>query len=91
MKSIFALEAPATIAVITDLRASGLMIERVGEDAYNVISKATGAVLERLTDSRGLTRLQVCIAYTLKTKGGAIENFTYTKPAHNGVIWASRN
>jgi hypothetical protein len=69
--------------VIDRLTESGMLIEQVGEDAYNVISNATGAVLSRLSTGADLTQYVRCIDYIQDRHGRDTENFKYVKPVHS--------
>ena len=83
MNATFSNESDAVKETIGKLTNSGMLIERVGEDAYNVISNATGAVLERLVSATELTRYERCIKYVAVKHGKEItESFSYIKPVH---------
>lgn len=83
MNATFSNESDAVKETIGKLTNSGMLIERVGEDAYNVMSNATGAVLERLVSATELTRYERCIKYVAVKHGKEItESFSYIKPAH---------
>mgnify|MGYP000146051866 CR=1 FL=1 len=83
MNATFSNESDAVKETIGKLTNSGMLIERVGEDAYNVISNATGAVLERLVSATELTRYERCIKYVAVKHGADItQSFKYIKPVH---------
>lgn len=74
----------AVTKLIERLTESGMLIEQVGEDAFNVISNATGAVLERLTPATELAKYVRCMDYVAEKHGREIEEgFSYIKPVHN--------
>lgn len=79
----FSKETNATKVMIRNLRNSGMLIERVGDDAYNVISTKTGAVLQRLISVVELAQYQRCIEYVAKQHGAAIARHLHTRPAHS--------
>ena len=77
-------DANGTVNVIDSLTKSGMKVERVGDDAYNVISTATGAVLERLITAVGLAQYKRCIDYVAKQHGKDIsERYRYTRSVHS--------
>lgn len=77
-------ETDETQTIIGKLTNSGLTIERVGENLYNVVSKATGAVLERLVPAVELARYERCMDYVARQHGQDIaQRFRYTKPVHS--------
>lgn len=83
MNATFGRETESVRETIARLTDSGMLIERVGEDAYNVISNATGAVLERLVSATELTRYERCIKYVAVKHGADItQSFKYIKPVH---------
>lgn len=87
MLPINSYETNATIEVRAKLNKSGMLIERVGDDAYNVISKATGAVMKRLVSATELAEYERCISYVAKLHGRNIGGgkYNYTMPVHNGL------
>jgi len=69
--------------IIETLQNAGMAVEKVSEDAYNVMSTATGAILERLVPFSELESYVRCITYTKQKHWNDITNrFTYTKPVH---------
>ena len=87
MMEITTKETDATKAVRRKLTKSGMLVERVGEDAYNVISTATGAIMSRLVSATELAGYERCISYVAKTHGRNIGGgkYNYTMPIHNGL------
>jgi hypothetical protein len=84
MNATFSKESKPVVAVIETLTKSGMLIERVGEDAYNVISNATGAVLQRLIPSDELAQYVRCMNYVAEKHGRDItESYKYVKPVHS--------
>lgn len=76
-------------SIIKFLNDAGLTVERVKKEGldtnfYNVISNATGAVLERLASANDLNRLVTCMSYVTHRHGREIsESFAYIRPVHN--------
>lgn len=68
--------------IIKKLTESGMLIEQVGEDAYNVMSTATGAVLERLISASDLARYVRGMKYIAQRHDRHTESFKYVKPVH---------
>lgn len=84
MNTTFSNESDTVKTVIGKLADAGMLIERVGEDAYNVISQATGAVLERLAPATELERYERCISYvTIQHHKDITYSFKYVKPTHS--------
>lgn len=83
MNATFSKESDSVMTTIGKLSVSGMLIERVGENAYNVISKATGAVLERCIDAVELARYERGMDYIAKQHGREIASFIYEKPVHS--------
>ena len=84
MNANFSNETDEVKTIISNLTGAGMLIERVGEDAYNVISNATGAVLERLVSTKELTRYERCVSYVAIKHGRDItESFKHIKPVHS--------
>lgn len=81
---IISCETDATMELIGKLTLSGMLVERVSEDAYNVISNATGAVLQHLIPSVELAQYVRCMDYVAKQHGREItESYKYVKPVHS--------
>lgn len=84
MNATFGRETEAVRDTISRLTDSGMLIERVGEDAYNVMSNATGAVLDRMVSAIDLARLVRCMNYVAEKHGRDItESYKYVKPVHS--------
>lgn len=70
--------------VIGKLQASGMTIECVGVDAFNVISDKTGAVMKRQVPASELREYARCMEYLAIQHGRDIhERFRYIRPVHN--------
>ena len=68
---------------IGKLQNSRLEIEQVGEDAFNVISKATGAVMKRLVPYTELVEYVRCMEYVANKHGEEIgQSYKYIRPVH---------
>jgi hypothetical protein len=81
----FGKETLSVELLIIELENAGLTIQRATEVGYNVISNATGAVLERMVTVKDLERYKTCMAYVAKKHGREVESFRYTKPVHNNI------
>lgn len=69
--------------LIERLERAGLEIQLVSNGAYNVISKATGAVMERLVGRDELAKYGRCMDYVASRHGRDInERFAYVTPVH---------